>query len=181
MKLDAIGALDAARGGGAGAGGSGTGAGGRHVSCFTVHDCERVAALLADAGLPANSWGMDSCATTHICVDERMFKKGTLVKAPGPHVLTGNGRQRASGVGTIVLRTAEGNTLELTEVLYMPAFPAHLISVPRLVQAGMTATFRPGAIELSDSVGLLARAAWESGLPWLHATVVRCEEEETAA
>lgn len=84
----------------------------------------------------SGGWFLDSGATAHICMSRSKFR--TYRKAdPDQTVILGNGTQlTVKGSGEVLLTTSNGNSLELHEVLHVPAISKNLVSVTQLVREG---------------------------------------------
>jgi Pol polyprotein, beta-barrel domain len=105
--------------------------------------------LLAADSIP---WCADSGCTTHVSPVRSDFTDMTSTTRRSKHV--GGQYLPASGVvGTIYLCCASGQTLTLTNVLYVPDASLCLISIGRLDDTGSDVCFRDGHCTITGRNG----------------------------
>ena len=93
---------------------------------------------VAESNRKASSvWGVDSCASRHMCNDKRLFISGSLKAMDDLTMMVGNGQQmKITKKGSVRITQGKGVYITLTDVLYAEELPICLISMCLLLEAG---------------------------------------------
>ena len=124
-------------------------------------------ALSAVATSADKEWVLDSGASQHITNDvAAMTNVRPLTK--DITIMFGNGgRGKAEAIGDIDITSlcnGDANTVTLTDVLYVPAAAANLLSIPKSVNNGIDFRFRPDNCEVWKDSLLVANAVHRHGV-----------------
>ena len=97
-------------------------------------------------------WVANSACTRHIGAFKEEFTSYTPILEGTEFVYVGDNRPvLVSGKGKVLLKLSSGKTLSLTNVLHIPHFRHHLISVRLLGKAGIKVLFDGGIVTLSKN------------------------------
>ena len=134
------------------------------TTCLAIEVCD-VSDCIVEANVNVNSsqesfafiedaaihFGVDNCATQHICSLRHLFV-GDIIPATNIGVKGINGLVRASGIGTIKLNISTSSdateTIVLPNVIYLPKASKNLISVTKWSE------------NLKDDAGILSRGTY---------------------
>jgi transposase InsO family protein len=108
---------------------------------------EFVLYAMTDVDRPRNSalesWLIDSGATVHVTTNNKDMVE---VRETSATVIVGDGEEvPATSRGTLLLATEDNQVIKLKDVLVVPNFTKHIISLPRLMQGNVNVTEWTGA------------------------------------
>jgi hypothetical protein len=107
-----------------------------------------------------DTWHIDSCASSHMTYNKALFE--SINYSDRRDVEVGNGTLLASmGIGTVVITLQDGKSVQLQDVLYVPALKCHLISVGKLIQKGYICQFRAGGVDIIQRGRILAHGVYQ--------------------
>ncbi|PWA89720.1 zinc finger, CCHC-type [Artemisia annua] len=100
-----------------------------------------------------DSWWLDSCATSHVCNDERWFEKMEPMSDGSFLRMADEGVKPILGNGVVNLLFTSGKTITLCDVLYVPKVRKNLVSSGLLNRLGYKQVIDSDKYVLSKSVG----------------------------
>jgi hypothetical protein len=115
-----------------------------HARILAEQNGSQAKVLMAGLGASSSTtWLVDSGASHHVCSDRAMFR--SLRESRVKSVLTANhGVTSLKGQGNVQLRVSvhgSSKVVKVFDVLYVPDFVAHLLSVGTLADQGMPVAF----------------------------------------
>jgi transposase InsO family protein len=114
----------------------------------------------------ATGWIIDSGASSHICNDFNAFVE---INTSVQHevLVANNDRIKASGCGVVrisVLANNKVTAIEVKDVLYIPQISSNLLSVPKLIDKGLTVLFEKKCCKIQFNGELMAQANLSDGV-----------------
>lgn len=110
------------------------------------------AAFSATTGENSGKWYIDSGASMHMCSEKDWMYN---IREPSVKTITVANREplAVKGAGEINVNLAQGGTIQLKNVLYVPGLAANLISVSSITKSGYKVQFSEKGCNVSDIKG----------------------------
>lgn len=96
-----------------------------------------------------NRWCLDSGASSHMCSEKRKFNDVIKPKVKILN-LANDESTEIQGVGTVKLKTKEGNVARLEQTLLVPDLRSNLLSVSKITNRGLEVIFRKNHAVVRD-------------------------------
>ena len=125
---------------------------------------DEIAALSKDVTckVPKSKWVADSGASSHMTDQLRLFS-GPLTCIRRRTIKVGGGRLYADHCGTVIMRDKGGNSIRLSDVLYVDKLGVNLLSGKRMCEKGLRGSFDQNGLYMHDQFGKLVVKATERG------------------
>src|SRR5712672_4279044 len=151
---------------------SGSKAANTHVAVHTSASIEEIKEDLAVSLYAAqkNAWMIDSGATHHITLHTSDFKNYTKIK--GAVRLGDKSEVAQEGIGSVTIKSSEGYTITLSNVLHVPLVNTRFIAVSALEIKGGEVLFAKGRAKILIGGKIIASGIRDHKLYWLNAAPI---------
>lgn len=133
-----------------------------------------VAAFSATVGEEKDKWYIDSGASMHMTSRKEWMYN---VTAPSVNSITVANREPlpVEGVGCIDIHLAQGNKIQVKNVLYVPGLATNLLSVSAIVKCGYRVIFHDMGCDVQDTNGKYVCSATLKNKLYVLETINNCE------
>ena len=114
----------------------------------------------------SDRWMLDSGATNHITPHRSDFSNYTPAK--GTVCLGDKSAQDQIGVGSVIIKSPQGITITLSNVLHVPGVQTHFISIGTLIKKGAKVNFLKDGFEIILDRKVIMIRYLEGHLYWLN-------------
>src|SRR5712672_3094201 len=151
---------------------SGSKAANMHVAVHTSTSIEEINEDLAVSLYAArkDTWMIDSGATHHITPHASDFKNYNKIK--GAVCLGDKSKVAQEGIGSVTIKSSEGYTITLSNVLHVPSVNTHFIAVSALETKGGEVSFANGRAKILIRGKIIASGIRDQKLYWLNAVPI---------
>jgi len=151
---------------------SGSKAANTHVAVHTSASIEEIKEDLAVSLYAAqkDTWMIDSGATHHITPHASGFKDYTKIK--GAVRLGDKSEVAQEGIGSVTIKSSEGYTITLSNVLHVPSVNMRFIAVSALEIKGGEVLFAKGRAKILIRGKIIASSIRDHKLYWLNAAPI---------
>src|SRR5882672_10037920 len=151
---------------------SGSKAANTHVAVHTSASIEEIKEDLAVSLYAAqkDAWMIDSGATHHISPHASDFKDYTKIK--GAVRLGDKSEVAQEGIGSVTIKSSEGYTITLSNVLHVPSINTRFIAVSTLEIKGGEVLFAKGRAKILIGGKIIASGIRDHKLYWLNAAPI---------
>lgn len=133
------------------------------VRYMTKMDESKTLLTALSANIEADSWYIDSGATSHMCCDRSVMCDFVSTKSLEVKVANGD-KLYTEGIGTVRIKLTNGIIKTISNVYYVPRLSGNLLSVSSMVKKGFKVVFSSSGCHVYDNKVQVVSATLDNGM-----------------